>query len=243
MKMQRCAAIVFTALSAFGAARADDAPPAAAPQAAAPAEQGKKGTFVLSGDAGYYTYGMNDVNNHFLNGRNGSFHGGMGYGAAVKFGFSENFAAKVGIDYLFASTDSTRTIGGNKIDTRVELPATMVFIGGEYMFLSGPHLDLKLIGGYTLVSIFNGRETGTNGSALDMGTVSGSGSGAQLGGGIELFLAKGLALEADLAYNYAAINGATFAGAPADPNSRSSTGVVDYSGLVAKLALNIFLFP
>jgi hypothetical protein len=49
-------------------------------------------------------------------------------------------------------------------------------------------------------------------------------------------------LEADLAYNVARISDATFAGSAADPGSYNTNGTVDYSGLVAKAAFNIYLF-
>lgn len=63
---------------------------------------------------------------------------------------------------------------------------------------------------------------------------------AQAGLGIEVFLARGFSLEGDLAYNYAKISNATFAGSAADPGSSNGNGTVDYSGVVAKLAFNIY---
>lgn len=214
--------------------------PLAAP---APVERGRKGIFGLSVDAAYYTYGMNDVNNRFLNGRDGSFHGGLGYGAGLKYGFSERFAGKFGADYLMASADSSRTIGGVRFNTRVDLPATMLLLGGEYVVLGTPVLDLKVSGAMSWVSIFNGKESGTNGNDQDLGSISGSGPGGQLGAGVELFLGRGFSIETGLAYNFARIDRATFAGAPSDPNASSTNGVVDYSGLMAKVAVTIYLVP
>ena len=216
------------------------ASPLAAP---APVERGRKGIFGLSADVAYYTYGMNDVNNRFLNGRDGSFHGGLGYGAGLKYGFSDRFAGKLGADYLMASADSSKTVGGTRFNSRVDLPATMLLLGGEYVLLGTPVLDLKVSGALSWVSIFNGKESGTNGNDQDLGSISGSGPGGQVGAGVELFLGRGFSLETGLAYNFARIDRATFAGAPNDPNASSSNGVVDYSGLMAKAAVTIYLVP
>jgi hypothetical protein len=201
---------------------------------------GRAGIFGISGDLGYYTYGMNDVNNRLNNSGGGSINGGLGYGAALKFGLTNALTAKIGLDYLFAGTASSRTIGGTTYNSQVEIPATMLFIGGEYVFLPLEIVNLKLIGGYELVSIYNGDQKSNNG--MDLGSVTGSGSGAQFGAGLEVNLSRGFSLEADLCYNFATIYGATFAGPPSQANSPSSNGTVDYSGLVAKVAFNIYLF-
>jgi hypothetical protein len=216
---------------AAGADRTEDRSPA-----------GSVDGLALSGDAGYYTYGMDDVNSRFNQGGSSDIRGGLGYGVSAKLGLTDHFAAKVGIDYLFASRDSTRTIGATTYDTRVDMPATMLFLGGEYVVLPLGLVNLKLIGGYTLVNIFNGDQRTTNNGNLDLGAITGTGSGFQVGAGAEVFLARGFSLEGSLAYNYAKINGATFAGPPADPGSTNSQGTVDYSGLVAKVAFNIYLF-
>ena len=205
------------------------------------APYGSERGLVVSGDAGYYTYGMDDVNNNRFNG-GGSINGGMGYGASVKLGLTDRLAGKVGLDYLFASKDTPRVIGATTYNTTVSLPATMLFIGGEYVLLPLKMLNLKLLGGYTLVDIYNGDQKTDGGGNLDLGSVTGTGSGFQVGVGAEVFLARGFSLEGDLAYNYAKIDNATFAGSAAAPGSTNSNGTVDYSGLVAKLAFNIYLF-
>jgi len=231
------AAALSLAMAATAAwADGDDAMAPDAPRDRAP--YGSVRGLSLGGDAGYYTYGMDDVNNRFNNGGGNAIHGGMGYGADVKLGLTDRFAAKLGIDYLFASRSAQRTVGSTTYNTTVNLPATMVFIGGEYTLVPLGLVDIKLIGGYTLVNIYNGNQTTDNN--LDLGAVTGTGSGFQAGVGAEVFLARGFSLEADLAYNYAKIDNATFAGSPAAPGS--SGGTVDYSGLVAKLAFNIYLF-
>jgi hypothetical protein len=194
----------------------------------------------VGGDAGYYTYGMQDVNQRFNQGGSNDINGGMGYGVDAKLGLTNHFAAKVGLDYLFAEKNAQRTIGATTYNTTVNLPATMLLIGGEYDLLPLGPVDLKLTGGYTLVNIYNGKQTTDNN--LDLGSVTGTGSGFQVGLGLEVFLARGFSLEGDLAYNYAKIDNATFAGSPAAPGSTNSNGTVDYSGLVAKLAFNIYLF-
>jgi hypothetical protein len=220
---------------------ADDASGATASESA-PSDYGSVRGLALSGDAGYYTYGMDDVNNHFNHGEGNAINGGMGYGVAAKLGLTRRLAAKVGIDYLFASRDASRTISDTTYNTTVNLPATMLFVGGEYVLLPLRILNVKVIGGYTLTDIYNGDEKGSNGNERDFGAITGSGSGFQAGLGAELFLASSFSLQADLAYNYAKINNATFAGSTADPGSTDRNGAVDYSGLVAKLALNIYLF-
>jgi hypothetical protein len=58
--------------------------------------------------------------------------------------------------------------------------------------------------------------------------------------GLELFLGRRFSLEGDLAYNFARINSATFAGSPADPESHDA---VDYSGMVAKIGVTFYLIP
>ncbi|MES2202698.1 MAG: hypothetical protein V4498_10635 [candidate division FCPU426 bacterium] len=237
MQFKRSSRYLATILLAFATGTATVN---AAEAEATSSSQGRAGIFGLSGDAGFYTYGVNGVNDQ-LHGTNTTLNGGMGYGVAGKFNLTNTLAAKVGIDYLYASAPASRIVNGTRVNSQVNLPATMVFIGGEYVFLPLPALDLKLIGGYTLVNIFNGHETGTNG--YDMGAITGSGSGAQVGAGAELFLGRGFSIETDLAYNFARIDGATFAGAPADPNSTSSNGTVDYSGVTAKVAFTIYLIP
>ena len=203
----------------------------------------RAGILGIYGDAGYYTYGMDEVNNRYLRGRDGSINGGLGYGAGLKFCLSRRFALKGGIDYLFAGTDSTRYVNGVTVTSRVDLPATMIFLGGEYSFLPLGPLDLKLQGGYLLANIFNGHERGGDGNSLDLGSVRGTGSGGQAGLGLELNLSPGFSLETDLDYNFAKISGATFTGAPADPGSVERDGTVDYSGIVAKIAFNIYFVP
>jgi hypothetical protein len=203
---------------------------------------GSESGLSIGGDAGYYTYGMNDVNNRFRNGGGNDINGGMGYGGSVKLGVTDHLAAKIGMDYLFASRASSRTVGGTTYNTQVNLPATMLFIGGEYAILPLGLVNLKLIGGYTLVSVYNGDERSNDGSNLDFGSVTGSGSGFQAGLGLEVFLNRGFSLEGDLAYNHARIDNATFAGSSADPGSTNRNDSVDYSGVVAKVALNIYLF-
>lgn len=207
------------------------------------ATTGRVGFFGISGGLGYHTYGVNNVNNSFLDQRNGSFNGGVGYGAALKYGVSERFTAKLGVDFLEATADSTHVINGVQHNSRVELPATMVFVGGDFALAQMPTLDLKLSAGYLLVSIYNGQERGADGSRQDMGAISGSTSGFQIGTGLELFLTRGFSLETSLAYNFAKIERATFAAAPADINSGSTNGIVDYSGLVGKVAFTFYLFP
>lgn len=196
---------------------------------------------VISGNAAYYTYGMDDVNNRFKLGGTNDIDGGAGYGLAVKLGLTQHLAAKVGMDYLFAGRDSSRVVGSTTYNTRVNLPATLLFIGGEYAILPLAVLNLKILGGYTMVNIFNGNEKSSQGD-FDFGTVTGSGSGFQAGLGAEVFLSPGFSLQADLAYNYALISNATFAGGPADPSSVNRGGTVDYSGMMAKVAFNIYLF-
>jgi len=197
---------------------------------------------ALSGDLGYYTYGMDDVNQRFNQGGSNAINGGLGYGGAVKLGLTDHLAGKIGLDYLQASKNAPRTVGGTTYNTTVNLPATLLFIGGEYQLLPLQVLNLKLIGGYTLVNIYNGDQKSNDGSNMDFGTVTGTGSGFQAGLGLEVYLARGFSLEGDLAYNYAKISNATFAGSSADPGSSNSNGTVDYSGVVAKLAFNIYLF-
>jgi hypothetical protein len=119
----------------------------------------------------------------------------------------------------------------------------LLFFGGEYTFLSLGLLDLKAGAGFTVVNIYNGRERGTDGSDLDLGTVTGTGAGGQIATAVELNFSRRFSLQADLGYNFARIDGATFAGAPADPGSVNSNGSVDYSGLMAKIAFNIYLIP
>jgi hypothetical protein len=242
--------LVLSALALMLAARsaqADDAAPAS-PQSAGDREDHNDshlglGTFGLSGDAGYYTYGMDDVNNRLKSGGNNSINGGAGYGVSAKLGLTDDLAAKVGVDYLFASAPSSRTINGVRYNTQVNLPATLFLVGGEFVVLPLRVANLKVFGGYTIVTIYNGDEKGTDGNQLDMGAITGSGSGFQVGSGLEIFLARGFSVEGDVAYNYARINGATFAGSPNDPNSTSSNGTVDYSGLVGKLAFTVYLVP
>jgi hypothetical protein len=194
----------------------------------------------IGGDVGYYTYGMQDVNQRFNQGGSNDINGGLGYGVDAKLGLTNRFAAKVGLDYLVASKNAQRTVGSTTYNTTVNLPATMLLIGGEYSLLPLGPVDLKLTGGYTLVNIYNGQQTTDNN--LDLGAVTGTGSGFQAGLGLEVFLARGFSLEGDLAYNYAKIDNATFAGSAAAPGSTNSNGTVDYSGLVAKVAFNIYLF-
>lgn len=223
---------------------AEENPDLGAPEALSPtATTGRVGVFGVSGALGYHTYGVNNVNNRFLNERNGSFNGGVGYGAALKLGVSERFTAKLGVDFLAAAADSTRTIGGIQYNSRVDLPATMIYAGGDYALARTSTLDLKLSAGYLLVSIYNGQERGVDGNSLDMGAISGSSSGLQIGTGLELFLSRGFSLETTLAYNFAKIERATFAAAPADTSSASSNGIVDYSGLVGKIAFTFYLLP
>lgn len=197
---------------------------------------------ALSGDIGYYTYGMDDVNQRFNHGGDNGISGGLGYGGSIKLGLTDHFALKAGMDYLYASRNSARTVGTTTYDTTVNLPATMLFLGGEVVLLPLPMVNIKLIGGYTLVDIYNGQQRSNDDSHIELGTVVGTGSGFQAGLGAEVFLAHGFSLEGDLAYNYAVINNATFAGSAADPASINSNGTVDYSGLVAKAAFNIYLF-
>jgi len=204
-------------------------------------QYGGVGGLSLSGDAGYYTYGMDDVNARYGNGGGNAINGGLGYGGGLALGFTNRLAARVGLDYLQASRGAVHSIGGTEYTTTVNLPATVLFIGGEYVLVPLRILNVKLIGGYTLVTIHNGDESTDGGNSLDLGAVTGSGSGFQVGLGVEAFLANGFSLEADLAYDYAKIANATFAGSAADPGSTGSNGVVDYSGLVAKLAFNIYL--
>lgn len=231
--------VILMAALAAGSAQAQDGD-ASQDSSQGVISRGHAGIFSLSGDAGYYTYGMQEVNDR-LNSRSGNIHGGVGYGGAVKLGITDALAVKVGIDYLFATTPSTRTYGGTTYNTEVSLPATLIFIGGEYVFLPLAIMDLKLIAGYTLVTIFNGHEQGTQGT--DMGSVTGQGSGAQVGLGLEFPLGRRFSVETDLGYNLARINGATFAGAPSDPNSTNSNGTVDYSGLVAKVGFTFYFAP
>ena len=121
----------------------------------------------VGGDIGYYTYGMDDVNQRFNQGGSNAINGGLGYGVDAKLGLTNHFAAKVGLDYLFASKNAQRTVGGTTYNTTVNLPATMLFIGGEYALLPLGIVDLKLTGGYTLVNIYNGQQTTDNN--LDLG--------------------------------------------------------------------------
>jgi hypothetical protein len=203
-------------------------------------EHGGLGSLGLGGHLGYFTYGMSDVNARFRDGRDADFSGGLGMGGSLKLGVTQQLAAKIGIDYLLASRESHRTIGGIDYATKVELPATLIFIGGELIFLPMGPLNIKLIGGYTIVSIYNGHEAGREG-ALDLGAITGSGSGFQAGLGAEFFLLPSLSLGAELGYNYAKIDGATFAGGPADPASVNTNGSVDYSGMMAKAVLTVYL--
>jgi len=237
MRMSKKAILLVPALALALAAAA-----AQTEEADSLSDYGNARGLALSGDMGYYTYGMDDVNNRFNHGGNNDIHGGLGYGVAAKMGLSKRLAAKVGIDYLFAKRDSSRTIGATTYNTTVNMPATMLFIGGEYSLLPMRILNLKVIGGYTLVNIFDGKEKSSDSSDLDLGSITGSGSGFQVGLGAEVFLARGFSLEADLAYNYSKIDNATFAGSAADPGSTDKNGTVDYSGLVAKVAFNIYLF-
>ena len=199
------------------------------------------GAFGITGDVGYYTYGMNDVNARFRDSGDNSVSGGLGYGGSLKFDITNRLAVKAGIDYLMASADTSRTVGGVQYNAQVNLPATMILIGGEYVFIPTRLFNLKLLAAYSLVSIYNGQAPDGGPNSSDTGAVTGSGSGAQLGLGLEWFLARGFSLETDLAYNFAKINGANFAGSPADTATSPSQGVVDYSGLVAKLAFTLYL--
>jgi hypothetical protein len=201
---------------------------------------GGAGTVGLGGHLGYYTYGMSDVNARFRDGRDADFSGGMGVGGSLKLGLTQQLSAKIGLDYLYASRESHRTILGVDYETRVEMPATLIFIGGELIFMPLGPLNLKLIGGYTIVDIYNGRERGREG-ALDLGTITGTGSGFQAGLGAELFLMPSFSIGAELGYNYAKIEGATFAGGPADPGSFNTNGTVDYSGVMAKVVATVYL--
>lgn len=234
-------ALAFTV--AASAAWADNGNIPASDSSADEAVYGGVHGLAISGDAGYYTYGMDDVNSRFNEQGGGSdINGGMGYGGSLSLGVTDRLAARVGIDYLFASRSSSEKIGSTTYNSTVNLPATMVFIGGEYVLLPMEILNLKLIGGYALVNIFNGDQTTDGSGSFDLGNITGSGSGFQVGLGLEVFLARGFSLEADLAYNYAKIYGATFAGSSADPGTVQTNGVVDYSGIVAKVAFNIYLF-
>jgi opacity protein-like surface antigen len=201
----------------------------------------RAGTIGLLGSAAYYTYGMEDANARYQGQTNDSFKGGIGYGGGLKVYLSNNLAAKAAVDYLFTSRAASRTIGGIVYNTQVDLPATLVFLGGEFDLIPGGPLNLKLIGGYTLINIYNGKEQSTDSNKLDLGAVTGSGSGFQVGAGIEGFVAPALSLGLNLCYNKARIDGATFAGAPADPNSTTSNGAVDYSGVMAKAVITLYL--
>jgi hypothetical protein len=242
MKQARQWTAALSLVMAATAAWADDnvAPPPLADQPHSEDHVGSVRGLSLGGDVGYYTYGMADVNQRFSQGGNDDINGGLGYGVDAKLGLTDRLAAKVGIDYLFASKSAERTVGATTYNTTVNLPATMLFIGGEYTLLPLHILDVKLIGGYTLVNIYNGNQTTSNN--LDLGAVTGTGSGFQVGAGAELFLSEGFSFEADLAYNYAKIDNATFAGSTAAPGSTNSNGTVDYSGVVGKIAFNIYLF-
>jgi hypothetical protein len=244
LKLAKCAALAAVLALAAAPAWADDSsdPNGSGSSTGDETTYGSVRGLVLSGDMGYYTYGMNDVNNRFNHGGTNDIDGGMGYGVAAKLGVTDRLAAKIGIDYLFASRNSTRTIGSTTYDTNVNLPATLFFLGGEYAVLPMRFLNLKISGGYTLVNIYNGSENTTSGNNLDLGAITGSGSGFQVGAGAEVFLGRNFSLEADLAYDYAKIDNATFAGSSADPGSTNKDGTVDYSGLVAKVALNLYLF-
>lgn len=204
-------------------------------------EAGSLRGLALSGDLGYYTYGMDDVNNRFKAGGSNDIHGGLGYGGAVQFGLSDDLALKLGLDYLQAGRSSVRTIGATTYQTQVDMPATVLFMGVDMIFLPLPIVDLKLLAGATFINIYNGRERTTGSNSFDLGAVQGSGVGFQAGLGAEVFLAPRFSLEGDLAYNYAQLNNVTFAGSPADPGSVNQNGTVDYSGLLAKVAFNIYL--
>lgn len=227
-------------IGSLGAAEAGSQDGADSPSGAK--QLGGAGSLGLIGDAGFYTYGMNDVNARFRDGRDADFSGGLALGAGLKFGLTDQVSLRVSMDYLEASREAHRTIQGIDYATRVRLPATLVFLGGELVFLPLGPLNIKAIGGYTLVNIHNGREEGREGP-LDLGAITGSGSGFQAGLGAELFLVPSLSVGAELGYNYAKIEGATFAGGPADPGSVNRTGTVDYSGVMAKVAVTLYLMP
>jgi hypothetical protein len=224
------------------AAWADNDPAPGEDLGASRAPYGSVRGWALSGDVGYYTYGMDEVNNRFNQWGDNAIHGGLGYGVSAKLGLTDRFAAKLGIDYLFASRNATRTIGSVTYDTTVNLPATMVVIGGEYVLFPLPTVNLKLSAGYTLVNIYNGNQKSNGSSYQDLGNVTGTGSGFQVGLGAEVFLNRGFSLEGNLAYNYANIGNADFTAPLVDPGTTNFNASVDYSGLVAKLALNIYLF-
>jgi hypothetical protein len=247
MRFEGLVKYVLTAILSFGSgivsAHAEETAFPVNKTDAAAEGHARPGVFIIGGDAGYYTYGMQDVNNHFRDGKHSSINGGLGYGAALKLVITRYMVGKVGMDYLFTGTTSSRVVGGTAVDTEVNLPATMAFIGGEYVLRGMKALDFKIIAGYTLVTIFHGQERDAGGDSRQLGTISGSGSGAQIGGGIELYTGRRMSLETSLAYNFAKVYGATFAGSEADPAATTRSVTVDYSGLVAKVALNIYLIP
>lgn len=209
------------------------------PQAGA----GRAGLIGINLSMALLSFGTNDADNSFLNGRNGGLQGGAGYGVALKYGLSRDFSAKLGVDYLMAHADSSMVINGTLTSSRVDLPAAMIMLGGEYVLYPTPAMDLKLMAGYILVSIVNGNEKGAADSGVDMGAISGSTQGVQLGAGLELSLGRSFSIEADLAYNFARVGRAAFSGPPSDPGSAQVNGIVDYSGLMAKLAATIYLLP
>jgi hypothetical protein len=204
---------------------------------------GRAGLIGINLSMAYLTYGMNDVNNGFLNGRSGGFRGDMGYGVELKYGLSRAFTAKMGVDFLLARADSSLVANGVLYSSRLDLPATMLSLGGDYVIFPTPAMDVKLGAAFILVSIFNGNEKSASDSTVDLGTISGSTQGLQLGAGLEMSLGRGFSIEGDLNYNFARIDRATFSGPPSDPGSAQVNGVVDYSGLMAKLALTVYLLP
>lgn len=204
-------------------------------------ESSRAGTVGITVDGGYYTYGMSDVNARYQGQDITNFNGGLGFGAGIKVYLTNSLAAKAGIDYLLAAKDAKRTIGGITYNSRVDMPATLTFLGGEFDLLPGGPLNIKLIGGMTFVSIYNGKEQTTDSNRLDLGTVTGTGIGFQVGAGAEFYLLPALSIEADVCYNKARIDGATFAGSPADPATASMNDAVDYSGIVAKVAVTLYL--
>ena len=132
--------LALAAASSTAWADADDAGAMDHPEDRAP--YGSVRGLSIGGDAGYYTYGMQDVNQRFNQGGSNDINGGMGYGVDAKLGLTNHFAAKVGLDYLFAEKNAQRTIGATTYNTTVNLPATMLLIGVEYSLLPLGPVDL-----------------------------------------------------------------------------------------------------
>lgn len=198
----------------------------------------RNGMLGLTAAFDYANESMGDLNDLLSASNLSAMHQAIGGGGSIAYGFNDNVMVGINVDYLYASSDTANTGGGN--DFHLRFPLLETALTASYVWWDAmPSIDTKATLGLAYENL-NGSDA-SNAPGFTSANYTASGLGIFGTVGAEWFLKPQLSLGLDVGYRYVRLSPIAVSTGGNVLTAGGSNAVADFSGLMARVGLSWYI--